>query len=578
MRNEEIAKLLNQISSLLQLKGEIPYKFIAYAEAARRVANLPIPIEDLHREGKLREIPNVGPSIASKIAEYLDTGHCVYLEGLLGEIPVELIELERIPGVGPKLAQLFYRELRVHSIEELEQAARQGKLRKLFRLGAKAESNILQAIETLKRRSDQVPLGVALPLAESILKTLRNYSFVLAAQGCGSLRRMKETVGDLDILVASREAEEVMKAFTQLSEVRKVLLIGPTKASIISESDIQVDLRVVEPSSFGAALQYFTGSQAHNVRVREIAVRLGFKLNEYGLYRLEDDKKIAGETEEGIYAALGLAWVPPELREDQGEIEAAKEGRLPSLVEIGDIKGDLHVHTDWSDGTSSIREMVQKARALGHQYLAICDHGVALAVAGGLCWEDFLKQKMEIAQVEREEGFPIFWGIEANILTEGQLDFTREKLLEFDLVVAGIHSGFNQDSDKMTERLLSALRNGLIDIISHPSGRLIGKRNPYQIDVKQMLKGAQQMRTAMEINSSPERLDLKDLDARLAWEQFGLKLAICTDAHSPLNMDWLKFGIGVARRAWLEKGNLLNAFPYSQLKKWLKQRRKTTLA
>lgn len=574
MRNEEIAKLLNRISSLLELKGENPYKFIAYAEAARRIENLPLPIEDLHQENRLREIPNVGPSIASKIAEYLNTGRCSYLEELLAEIPVELIELERIPGVGPKLAQLFYRELGIHSIEELENAARQGKLRKLFRLGAKAESNILQGIETLRKRSGRTPLGLALPLAEKMLLTLRNYPFVLAAQGCGSLRRMRETVGDLDILVASQEPEKVMQAFTQLPEVRKILAVGSTKASILSQNDLQVDLRVVEPASFGAALQYFTGSQAHNVRIREIAVRLGFKLNEYGLFRLEDEKKIAGENEEEIYSALGLTWIPPELREDRGEIEASREGKLPALIEIPDIKGDLHVHTNWSDGTSSIRQMVQKAKALGHEYLAICDHGAALAVAGGLNWDNFVKQKEEIKRVEKEENFPIFWGIEANILVDGQLDFPPEKLLEFDLVVAGIHSGLSQDQEKMTERLIAAVRTGLVDIVSHPSGRLIGKRDPYQINVKRILEGSQEMGTAMEINSSPERLDLKDLDARLAREQYGLKLAICTDAHSLLNMDWLKFGIGVARRAWLEKRDVINALPYSQLKKWLKRRRK----
>ncbi|MGB9833631.1 MAG: DNA polymerase/3'-5' exonuclease PolX [bacterium] len=573
MKNQEVALLLNKISALLELKGENRFKVIAYAEAARRIENLPTPIENLYREGKLSEIPGVGQSIAEKIKEYLETGKSSYLEELGKEIPEELIELEQVPGVGPKVALLLFKELGVRTLDDLEKALSAHKVRNLPRLGPKSEENILRGLETIKRRSSRIPLGLALPVAEELVLYLKQFPFVERVDACGSLRRMKETIGDLDVLVASNDEEKAMQAFTRWPEVQEVLAFGSTKSSVLTKSALQIDLRVVRPESYGAALQYFTGSQAHNIKLREIAIRKGFKLNEYGVFRIEDDKKIAGATEEEVYAALDLPWIPPELREDQGEIEKAKLGELPHLVELKDIKGDLHVHTDWSDGTSTIEGMVRGAKRRGYEYLAICDHAQSLGVAGGLTWEKFQEQKLKIEEVSQKENFPILWGLEANILADGNLDFPEEILREFQIVVAGVHSAFRQTREKMTERIVYALKSGVIHILSHPTGRLIGKRDPYEVEVEKILEVARESNTAMEINSSPERLDLKDRDCRKAKEEYGLKMVINTDAHSEENLDLMKYGVAVARRGWLEPGDVLNTYPWKQLLEWLKGKR-----
>lgn len=573
MKNQEIALLLNKISALLELKGENRFKVIAYAEAARRIENLPIPIENLSREGRLNEIPGVGQSIAEKIKEYLETGKSSYLEELTKEVPEELIELEEVPGVGPKVALLLYKELGVKTLDDLEKAISEHRVRNLPRLGPKSEENIKRGLETIRRRTSRIPLGLALPVAEELLRYLEEFPFIQRVDACGSLRRMKETIGDLDILVSSNEEEKVMSAFTKWSEVQEVLALGSTKSSILTKSALQIDLRVVKPESYGAALQYFTGSQAHNIKLREIAIRKGLKLNEYGVFRIEDEKKIAGATEDEVYAALGLPWIPPELREDQGEIEKAKSGELPHLLELKDIKGDLHVHTNWSDGTATIEEMVRGAKRRGYEYLAICDHAQSLGVAGGLSWERFQEQRKKIEEVSRKENFPVLWGLEANILAEGNLDFPQEVLEEFQIVVAGVHSAFRQTKEKMTERIAHSLRSGTIHVLSHPTGRLIGKRDPYEVDVEKILEAAKESHTAMEINSSPERLDLKDRDCRKAKEEYGLKMAINTDAHSEENLDLIKYGVSVARRGWLEAQDVLNTLPFPQLVEWLRGKR-----
>ncbi|MCR4428717.1 MAG: DNA polymerase/3'-5' exonuclease PolX [Caldiserica bacterium] len=573
MKNQEVADLLNKISALLELKGENRFKVIAYAEAARRIENLSTPIENLYREGKLNQIPGVGQSIAEKIKDFLETGKSAYLEELTREVPEELIELEKVPGVGPKVALLLFKELGIKNLGDLEKALSSNLLRNLPRLGPKSEENIKRGLETLKRRSARIPLGHALPLAEELVQFLKQFPFVKQVEACGSLRRMKETIGDLDILVASREEEKTMKAFTGWPEVQEVLAVGPTKSSVLTKSALQVDLRVVRPDSFGSALQYFTGSQAHNIKLREIAIKKGLKLNEYGVFRVEDDKKIAGETEEEVYSALDLPWIPPELREDQGEIERAKAGDLPALVELKDIKGDLHVHSDWSDGTSTIEEMVKQAKAMGYEYLAICDHAQSLGVAGGLTWEKFKEQGKIIQEISQREDFHVLWGLEANILAEGDLDFPEETLKKFQIVVAGVHSAFRQSKEKMTERIVKAIQKGVIHILSHPTGRLIEKRDPYEVDVESILKAAQKNRTSMEINSSPERLDLRDLDCRKAKEEYGIKMAINTDAHSRENLSLIKFGVAVARRGWLEKKDVLNTYSWDDLQGWLKKER-----
>jgi|YelNatPaOPRAMG01_1025707.scaffolds.fasta_scaffold01360_9 DNA polymerase (family 10) len=574
MKNQEIALLLNKISALLELKGENRFKVIAYAEAARRIENLPTPIENLYREGRLNEIPGVGQSIAEKIKEYLEKGKSSYLEELTKEVPEELIELEEVPGVGPKVALLLYKELGVKTLDDLERAISEHKVRNLPRLGPKSEENIKRGLETIKRRTSRIPLGLALPVAEELLRYLEQFPFIQRVDACGSLRRMKETIGDLDILVCSNEEDRVMSAFTKWPEVQEVLALGSTKSSILTKSALQIDLRAVKPESYGAALQYFTGSQAHNIKLRELAIRKGLKLNEYGVFRIEDEKKIAGATEDEVYAALDLPWIPPELREDQGEVEMARLGKLPHLVELKDIKGDLHVHTNWSDGASTIEEMVQGAKKRGYEYLAICDHAQSLGVAGGLSWERFKEQKQKIEEVSRKENFPVLWGLEANILSEGNLDFPEEILGEFQIVVAGVHSAFRQTKEKMTERIVHSLKSGAVHILSHPTGRLIGKRDPYEVDVEKILEAAKESHTAMEINSSPERLDLKDRDCRKAKEEYGLKMAINTDAHSEENLDLMRYGVSVARRGWLEPEDVLNTYSFPKLLEWLKGKRK----
>lgn len=573
MRNGEIAQLLGTIASLLELKGGNRFKQIAYADAARQIENWPIPIEDLWKEGRLRKIPGVGEGIAKKIAEVLETGQCGFLEELKEEIPLGLLELEKVPGVGPKLALMLYQELGICSISALEESVRAGLLRSLPRLGPKSEKNILRGIETLVQQSGRIPLGVAMPVAEGIVAQLRNTCTLQEIQICGSLRRWKETIGDLDLLVSAMDPEPVMKAFIAMPDVAEILGVGPTKSTILTSSRLQVDLRVVPPDSWGAALQYFTGSQAHNVHLRELAIRQKMKLNEYGLFSMEDNQKRAGETEEGIYQTLGLEWVPPELREDQGEVEAAQKKCLPHLVELRDIRGDLHTHTEWSDGSDSLAEIARAAERMGYQYLVISDHAQALAVANGLTWERFLQQRSELRSLEFGSGFQVLWGVEANILNEGRLDFSMDLFAAFDLVLAGIHSGLNQTRVQITQRVVRALSSGRVDILVHPTGRLIGKRNPFEIEIGEVMATAGSVGAALEINTSPERLDLKDIHARTARDKYALQLALGTDAHTTKSLEAMRYGVALARRAWLEPRDVLNTFTLKELRDWIVHRR-----
>ena len=575
MRNAEVAQLLDRIARLMEIKGENRFKFQSFADASRRIENWPEPIEALHAEGRLREIPGVGISLARCISEYLEAGHSTLLEELIAQFPLALLDLEEISGVGPKLAAVLYHELGVSDLDSLEQAILDGRLQRLPRLGEKSARHILQGIQTVRQRSGRTPLGIARPLAESILVHLQAIPAVQKAEICGSLRRWKETIGDLDVLVAAdpKRAEEVMEIFTHLPEVRQVLLCGPTKSSVRILHDLQVDLRVVSPQSFGAALQYFTGSQAHNVRLRELAIRAGLKLNEYGLFRLLDDQSIAGESEDEVYAALGLPWIPPELREDQGEVEAAQGGRLPKLIEQADLVSDLHLHSDWSDGLDSVQAMVEKARSMGYKYLAFTDHGEVLGVAHGLSLERFRAQRTALEALSQETGFPILCGLEANILADGSLDFPSSQMDAFDWVVAGIHTGLASSGGTANDRLSKAMASGKVDLISHPSGRLIGEREPYALDRAALFQAASLTRTALEINSHPKRLDLRDIDARQAKEAYHLPLAICSDAHNTGELNHVRYGVAVARRAWLTKDDVLNARPLETLMEWVAWRR-----
>ncbi len=569
MKNREVAKLLEDIATLLEMKGESRFRVVAYEEAARRIESWPEPIEEVWKKGKLREIPGIGESIASKIEEYLSTGKLSYLEELTREIPPEVIQLTAIPGVGPKTAKLLYDQLGIKSIEDLEKAIAEQKLRQLPRLGAKSEEKIRKGIEMFKKQSGRMLLGQALPLVEEIVGAIQEKSGVTKISPAGSIRRMKETIGDIDILVASSVPESIMKIFTSLPQVREVIARGTTKSSIVTQEGIQVDLRVVEEASFGAALQYFTGSKAHNIKLREIAIKKGFKINEYGIFRLDNDKRVGGEKEEEIYETLGMEWIPPEMREDQGEIELAQEKKLPVLIDIDDLQGDLHVHSDWSDGVTSIEGMAEAALSRGYKYLAICDHTQSLAVASGLSPEEIWERRKEIEQWnQKRKELRLLDGVEVNIMSDGSLDFPDSELDKLEVIVAGLHSGLGQGEEKITRRLEGAMRNKYVQVISHPTGRILNKRDAYQVNREKLFYLAKETNTYLEINSQPERLDLGDSDARRA-RDLGVKLVISTDAHDSRSLDYIRYGVAQARRAWLQKEDVLNTFPLEELWEFL---------
>ncbi|MEE8168128.1 MAG: DNA polymerase/3'-5' exonuclease PolX [Candidatus Hydrothermarchaeales archaeon] len=569
MKNQEVAKLLYDIANLLELKGVNVYRIVAYREAARNVEHLPEPIEDLDAEGKLMEIPRVGEAIAKKIHEFLTTGTLGYRDELRKEFPPGLMEVQEVPNIGPKLTKLLYEELGIASVEDLKKAAKEHRIRHLPRMGARAEEKILKGINMLKERSGRLLLGVALPAAEEVMEYLKGKG-VEHISPAGSIRRGKETIGDIDILIASKTPREVMQDFTTLPIVKEVLLTGETKSSILTKGNLQIDLRVVPPESWGAALQYFTGSKAHNIRLREKALKKGWKINEYGIF--EGDKKIGGEQEDDIYELLGLQYIPPEMREDTGEIKAAEKGELPELLSLRDIKGDIHAHTTWSDGNASIEDMAKAARAMDYEYLAVCDHAKSLGIAGGLTEEQLSEQRNEIMRVREELDFHLLTGVEVNIMSDRSLDLEDSTLKDLDIVVAGIHTGFNQSSEKITSRIVSAMENKHVDIISHPTGRLIERRPPYEVDVDKILEVAKETKTSLEINAAPDRLDLKDMDARKAKNK-DVRIAISTDAHSTDTLDYMKFGVSTARRGWLEARDVLNTRSFEGLKKWLSSRK-----
>ncbi|MBI4320267.1 MAG: DNA polymerase/3'-5' exonuclease PolX [Chloroflexi bacterium] len=565
MRNKEIAELLESIANLLELKGESIFRIRAYREAARRIESLPEDIAKVQEEGRLESIPGVGESIAAKIDEYLRAGHLRYLEELQGQVAPGLAELLQVPGIGPRRALTIFSNLGVSSIADLKRAAREHRLCKLPGVQEKSEQKILREIERLQQRSRRLLLGVALPAAEEVIRLLKTNSAVERIDPAGSIRRLKETIGDIDILVASNRPREVMDAFISLPIVKEVLAKGTTKSSILTKGNLQMDLRVIKPEEYGSALQYFTGSKEHNIALRELAIRKRLKLSEYGLFDERTGKRVAGETEEEVYRVLGLLWIPPELRESRGEIEAAMRGQLPKLLELRDIKGDLHTHTDWSDGVRTAEEMVRAAVRRGYQYIAITDHSSGLGVAHGLSPERILEQRRLIDRLNVEYApFRVMHGIEVNIRGDGTLDYGDDILREFDIVTASIHGGFEQPIEKMTERIVKAIRHRYVDVLNHPRGRLIGKRAGYAVDLEAVLKAAAQAGTAVEINSQPDRMDLDDVWARRA-KELGVRLVIDTDAHDTSHFEFMRYGVAVARRAGLEKGDVLNTLSLEQI-------------
>lgn len=555
----------------MELRGESGFKVIAYQRAARSVESTKEDLEEVSRRGELESIPGVGKAIASKISEFLETGKIEAHDRLFRETPPGMAELLSISGLGPKTVSMLHQKLGVSSVEELERAAREHRVRRLPRMGPTSEKNILRAIERWKKRSDRIPLGVAQPLAEEILGHLKKVEGIGNLTLAGSLRRGKETVGDVDILATSTSPAEAIRAFVEIPAVEEVLMKGPTKASVIVDETVQVDFRIVEPRSFGTVIQYFTGSKEHNVRLRQVALSKGYSLSEYSLTRVANGEEVFFDREEDLYKHLGMEWVPPEIREDEGEVEAALAGRLPKLVEVSDIKGDLHVHSDWSDGRHSIEEMVVTAKALGYEYMAICDHSPGLAIANGLAIDRF-KEKMELIRSLNDsvEGFSILVGTEVDIRADGKLDYPDEILELCDVVVASVHSAYNQREREMTNRIISAMESEDVDVIGHPTGRKIGEREAYEVDMERVLEAAARTKTAMEINAHPSRLDLNGRWARRA-KELGVKLAINTDAHSTCGLLAIEYGVKTARRGWLEKKDVLNALGLDDLMKRLKR-------
>lgn len=571
MKNQEIAALFDEIADILELRGENVFRVNAYRRGARTVEGLARPIEDVAAEGALPELPGIGKDLAAKIAEYLEKGSMSYLEELRAETPAILIDMLRIPGVGPKTAVRLREELGVASLEELQQAALDHRIRNLPKMKAKTEENILKGLEFLSRSGGRTPIGVALPLARRIIAELEKLPEVKRIQAAGSLRRFRETVGDIDILCASSAPERVTARFTGLDEVERVLASGSTKGSVVTREGIQADLRVVEEEAFGSALNYFTGSKEHNIRLREIAIKRGMKLSEYGVFKAARGKggakdiRVAGKTEEEVYKALGLPYIPPEIREDSGEIEAARAGRLPALLEISDIRGDLHCHSTYSDGEATLEEIAAAAKKRGYSYMLVTDHSQGLHVARGLPPERLRRQMDEIDRLnERLKGFRLLKGSEVDILPDGSLDMREDLLERLDLVYVAIHSSFKMKRDAMTRRVVAALEHPRAHILAHPTGRLIGVRDAYEIDMPAVIAAAARTGTAIEINAHPARLDLDSGNCRLAAEA-GVLIAIGTDTHALPELDYMIYGVGTARRGWLTKENVINTFSAREL-------------
>ncbi|MCX5733999.1 MAG: DNA polymerase/3'-5' exonuclease PolX [candidate division NC10 bacterium] len=574
MKNAEIAALFSEIADFLEIKGENPFRVRAYRRAAQTMEGLAEDVAAVADRRGLLEISGIGKDLAGKIQEFLQSGAVEYLEGLRREIPAGVVELMRIHGVGPKTAKLLYEQVGVDSVEKLEELAKEHKLAGVPGIQAKTEENILKGIAVWRGGRERTPLGAALSLAETILETLRDLEEVDQISTAGSLRRMKETVKDIDILVTSKTPARIMEVFVGLPNVAEVLAHGETKSSLRLREGIQVDLRVVEPDCFGAALQYFTGSKQHNIRVRELAQRRELKVSEYGVFDGRSGKRVAGATEEDVYRAVGLPFIPPELREDVGEIEAALADRLPTLVALADIRGDLQLHTTWSDGAHSLADLAAGVQAKGYQYMAVTDHSKSVTVAKGMDEARVVQMIAEVRSLNRRlKSFRVLAGCEVDILADGSLDFPDEILAQLDLVQVSVHSRFKMSMEEMTARIVRAVRHSLVHILGHPTGRLIGERAAYEVDMEAVLQAAKVAGIAVEITASPSRLDLNDLHARRA-KELGIPITISTDAHAMPQLDFMRYGVAVARRAWLTPGDVLNTLPDRDLVSWLGQRRR----
>ena len=568
MENRKIAAVFEEISNLMRILQDDPkwtFKAAAYDRAKRSIESYPERLEDIARDPnrKLTDIPGIGEDLAKKISELVETGQSKYHQEQLAKVPRSLLDLLQLQTVGPQKARLFYKELNIQSVDELEAAAQAGRLRNLPGMSVKSEENILKAIEVFRRAAGRFRLDTAFEAAEELVAWLREFKAVEQVTPAGSLRRGRETVGDLDLLVTGRDHAGTAEHFVTFPGVAAILAKGEDKVSVKLKNDLQVDVRLLDRSASGAALQYFTGSKEHNVALRDRAKRRGWKLSEYGLFH--GDKVLASRTEEEIYTKLGLPWIPPELRENLGEIEAAEKGTLPKLVELRDIRGDLQMHTTASDGRASIEEMAEAAKQLGYQYILITDHSKAVTVANGLDEKRALEHIRRIhAARKKVKGIEIWAGSEVDILGDGRLDYSDELLKQFDIVLVSVHSRMTMPAEEMTARLLRALENPFVRILGHPTGRQILKRDPFAFDLEKVLDAAQKCGVILELNGNPERLDLCDRHVKLARDR-GMKIIISTDAHAPEHFKLMRYGVTTARRGWMEKSGVLNTLPPEKL-------------
>lgn len=575
MVNEEIAEIFENMARLLAFKGANRFRSLAYERAARSLRDTEEDLKELAGAGKLAEIPGIGPDLAGKIEEYLETKRIRQYDEERRGIPQGLIPLMEISGLGPKTLALLYEKYQIKDLDDLRRVLATGKLDQLRGFGRKKIENIQRGIELWLARHQRIPLGGALPLAEKLLAEIKKIEQVERADLAGSLRRGRETIGDIDLLVISADSPRVLRKFARLPIVKQVLGLGDTRATVIIEGGIQVDVRAVARESYGAALQYFTGSKEHSVRLRTIAQKKGLKLNEYGVFR--GPKRLGGASEDEVYRLLGIPIMPPELREDRGEIEAAIDDQLPHLIELADLRGDLHLHTDYSDGRASIEEMAAGAAALGYEYIALTDHSPSERIAHGLDRKQLEKKIEELDRVRSRRGTRskprILLGAEVDILANGKLDYPDEILASCDLVVAAVHSSFRQSRDRMTRRLVDAIANPYVQILAHPLTRLMGSRDPIDFDFERILEAAVKAGVALEVSAQPLRLDLPDTMARLAQEA-GALLAINTDAHSVGQLELMRYGVYQARRGWIEARSVVNSWPWGKFNGWLGQRRK----
>ncbi len=571
MNNNALAEIFDNIARLLELDGDNPFRIRAYSNAARNIRALSEDVALIAGRGELEKIPGIGSDLSQKIQEYLRTDKIKFYSDLLTKTPPVLIQMLEIPGVGPKTAKLIYEKLKPKSLDQLENFCIQHKVNGLPGIKEKTEKNIYEAMEFLKKHRARNLLGKALPLARKIVSELAQLPHVDKISYVGSLRRMQETIGDLDILIASKKPRPVMEAFAKMRDIQKVLAKGETKSTVISKGGIQIDLRVVSLESFGAALLYFTGSKAHNIKLRTLASKRRLKINEYGLFN-KSGRKLAGRTEEDIYKALGLDFIPPELREDRNEVELAAKGKLPRLIGTSDIRGDFHMHSNWSDGVHEIEAMVEAAKKRRLEYVVLTDHSQSLKGAHGLTRKEILRQINLVKKLnDKMKGITVLTGSEVDILSDGSLDFEDDILAELDFVVASVHSGFKQSKEQLTKRITRAMQNKHVDLIGHPTGRLLGERSAYDVDLEKVFKVAASTATAMEINSHPSRLDLSDIHAKRAVEM-GVTLAIDTDSHATGEFENLEYGVATARRAGCERKNILNCLTLDELRKRVNQK------